>query len=304
MKVVYFGTSDIGLPILLKLHKEHTIVGVVTAPDKPVGRKQILTASPIAELAQQLHLPVLKPEKVKTNTELLSQLRELHADIFIVVSYGKILPVDLLTIPPLKTINVHFSLLPKYRGAAPVQFALLNGETTTGTTIFILDEALDHGPILAQKSLAIDPDDTNISLQMKLAGLSSDLLATCLRNYEAGAITPKEQNHSEATATRIITKEDGMIDWHKSSQHIYNQFRAYQPWPGIYTTYKDKKLKIISCRPGSQSNLLPGHVSTTMIGCGNNTSLEIISVQPEGKSVMSIKDFLNGYPDFAATSLT
>ena len=296
MKIVYFGTSEIGIPILSALKKHHQVLAVVTTPDKPVGRKQVLSPSAIANEALRLNLPVLKPTKVKNNPEFLEELKKFEADIFVVVSYGKILPVDLLDIPPLKTINVHFSLLPKYRGPAPVQFALLNGETKTGTSIFILDELVDHGPILAMQELDIDPDDTNISLQSKLAITSADLILETLPNYESGKIEPQVQNHDLATGSKIISKEDGKINWDQTAQEIYNQFRAYQPWPGIYTSWQGKILKILDCRPHTES-------STETIDCGNKTYLRLITVQLEGKNPVSIKDFLNGYPDFNSKTL-
>ncbi len=296
MKIVYFGTSEIGIPILSALKKHHQVLAVVTTPDKPVGRKQVLSPSAIANEALRLNLPVLKPTKVKNNPEFLEELKKFEADIFVVVSYGKILPVDLLDIPPLKTINVHFSLLPKYRGPAPVQFALLNGETKTGTSIFILDELVDHGPILAMQELDIDPNDTNISLQSKLAIASADLILETLPNYESGKIEPQVQNHDIATGSKIISKEDGKINWDQTAQEIYNQFRAYQPWPGIYTSWQGKILKILDCRPHTES-------TAETITCGNNTYLQLITVQLEGKNPVSIKDFLNGYPDFNSKTL-
>ena len=290
MKIVFFGTSDIGLPILEDLIANHQVLAVVTSPDKPVGRKQELTPTPIAELAKQHKIQILKPKKVRDNPDFLSELAEIvdsrYIDIFIVVSYGKILPAELLELPPLKTINVHFSVLPKYRGASPVQFALLNGETTTGTSIFILDAEVDHGPILATKNLAIDDDDTNTTLQTKLAELSSTLLLETLPKYADGSLTPVQQDHSQATFTKLISKEDGLVDWSKPAQEIYNQFRAYQPWPGIYTTWQDKKLKIIDCKLSK-----------------DKTTLELITVQLEGKNPTSMKDFLNGYPDFEMSQL-
>lgn len=304
MKIIYFGTSAIGLPILEELIRHHEIVAVVTSPDKAVGRKQILTASPIANLAEQHNLIVYKPQKVRNNPEFLLTLKQHSAELYVVVSYGKILPLELLEQPPLKTINVHFSLLPKYRGPAPVQFTLLNGETKTGTSIFILDELVDHGPLLATAEIAIEPDDTNITLQSKLAQLSAELLIDTLPKYQNSQIKPTVQNHEQATSTKIITKEDGKIDWQQTSQQIYNQFRAFQPWPGIYTNWEGKNLKIISCAPSSESlSLQSGQVQQNFIGCGNNTVLELKSVQLEGKNQTSISDFLNGYPQFGSTQL-
>lgn len=304
MKIVFFGTSEIGAPILENLAKHHEVVAVVTSPDKPVGRKQILSPSPIANLAERLKIFTYKPEKVKNNPDFLLTLKQHAADLFVVVSYGKILPLELLDIPPLKTINVHFSLLPKYRGPAPVQFALLNGETVTGTTIFILDELVDHGPVLATKEIAIDPHDTNITLQSKLAQLSSDLLIEVLPKYEAGEITPVEQNHDEATGSKIITKEDGKIDWTQDAQEIYNRWRAFQPWPGIYTSWQGKLLKILECEPGPESTTLqPGQTQDNLVGCGGGSTLKLTTVQLEGKNPVSIDDFLNGHPDFKSSQV-
>lgn len=304
MKIIYFGTSEIGLPILEALLEHHEVVAVVTSPDKTVGRKQILTPSPIANLAERKHLTTYKPTKVKNNPDFLLTLKQHAADLYVVVSYGKILPLELLDQPPLKTINVHFSLLPNYRGPAPVQFTLLNGETKTGTSIFILDELVDHGPLLATAEIAIEPTDTNITLQSKLAQLSSDLLIETLPKYENSQITPVVQNHEEATTTKIITKEDGKVNWQDTNQQICNRFRAFQPWPGIYTTWEDKSLKIIDCVPSSEPiTLQPGQVQQNLVGCGENTVLELKTIQLEGKNPTSITDFLNGYPNFANSQL-
>lgn len=304
MKIIYFGTSEIGVPILQKLLQHHDVVAVVTSPDKAVGRKQVLTPSPIAHLAQRERLTIYKPDKVKNNPDFLHTLKQHAADLYVVVSYGKILPLELLDQPPLKTINVHFSLLPKYRGPAPVQFTLLNGETKTGTSIFILDELVDHGPLLATAELNIEPDDTNLTLQSKLAQLSADLLIDTLPKYEHSQITPVAQNHEEATSTKIITKEDGKVNWQETNQQIYNRFRAFQPWPGIYTSWEGKTLKIIDCAPSSESvPLHPGQVQHNLVGCGNNTILSLKTVQLEGKNPTSITDFLNGHPQFGSGQL-
>lgn len=303
MKIIYFGTSEIGVPILEALLQRHEVAAVVTAPDKAVGRKQIITPSPISNLAERHQVTVYKPEKVKNNPDFLLQLKQHAADLYVVVSYGKILPLELLDQPPLKTINVHFSLLPKYRGPAPVQFALLNGETKTGTSIFILDELVDHGPLLANAELDIAPNDTNITLQSKLAQLSADLLIETLPKYEHSEITPVVQNHEQATSTKIITKEDGQINWQDTSQQIYNRFRAFQPWPGIYTTWQGKLLKILACEPMTDTQLHPGQVENDLVGCGNNTALRLLRVQLEGKNPTEISAFLNGYPNFTNSSL-
>lgn len=300
MKIVFFGTSEVGLPILEALHKEHEIVHIVTSPDSKVGRKQILTATPIADFALANNILTSKPEKVKSNIEFMDYLRTMNADIFVVVSYGKILPEELLNIPPLKTVNVHFSLLPKYRGPAPMQFALMNGETTTGTTIFVLDELVDHGPVLATEEIAIDPDDSFTTLAQKLSDLSASLILDVLPKYQSGEIVPQEQNHDDATKTHMISKEDGKVDWTNcTAQDIYNKFRAFNEWPGIWTTYQDENLKIIDCivvteTSGTEKNIIP---------CKDNTFLKLEQVQLASKNKMTMKDFLNGHPNFSPTDL-
>lgn len=300
MRIVFFGTSDVGLPILEALAKEHEIIQVVTSPDAFVGRKQELRATPIADLANELKIPIQKPEQVKNNPEFLDFLKELNADIFIIVSYGKILPLELLDIPPLKTINVHFSLLPKYRGAAPIQYALLNGETTSGTTIFILDEKVDNGPILVKKELGIEAADTFSTLAQKLANLSAELLIDLLPKYAAGEITPEEQNHDEATFTKLIKKEHGRIDWAKPAQETFNMWRAYTPWPGIWTTWKNENFKILQLKVIESPT--DDNISET-IKCGSNTYLLLEEVQPAGKKPMTMKDFMNGAKDFKMEDL-
>lgn len=298
MKIVFFGTSEVGVPALEALVKNHEVIQVITSPDGLVGRKQEPTATPIATFTVQHNLPLQKPASVKT-PEFLDFLRSLAADIFIVVSYGKILPAELLSIPRLKTINVHFSLLPLYRGAAPIQYALLNGETETGTTIFVLDEQVDHGPILDQAKLNIKPDDNFQTLAPKLAQLSADLLIDVLPKYESGQLVPQEQNHDAATTTNLITKDDGRVDWNHIASQIYNQYRAFSSWPGIWTTWDDKVFKILECQPTAViEEVQPGQIHDNLVACGGGSQLELITVQLEGGSPMPISDFLRGRPEF------
>lgn len=301
MKIIFFGTSDVGLPILEALTQHHEIVHVVTSPDAAVGRKQEMRQSPIAEFASQASLPVSKPEKVKNNPEFIQFLKTLGADIFVVVSYGKILPPELLEIPSLKTVNVHFSLLPKYRGAAPIQYALLNNETVTGTTIFILDELVDHGPVLAKKEIAISPDDTFSTLAEKLSELSAQLIIDLLPKYQAGEITPLEQDHDSATFTKLIKKEHGQIDWSKTAVEIHNQWRGFTPWPGIWTIWNGQVMKILECEVAKQQPQSPEE--RDIVPCGNHTYLRLITVQLAGKKPMAMKEFLNGHPDFNPADL-
>lgn len=316
MRIVFLGTSEVGLPTLEALVQHHQVVGVLTSPDTPVGRKQVLTPSPIAVRAQELGLHVLKPEKVKNNPEVLTELQKLAADVYIVVSYGKILPKELINAPPLKTLNIHFSLLPQYRGAAPIQAALRNGDTVTGTTIFLLDELLDHGPILAQVTESIQPDDTFPTLADRMARISADKLIEILPAYQNRTLTPQEQNHGLATKAPMLRKEDGKIDWSKTAQEIYNQWRAYQPWPGIFTFWNDNLVKIIECRPASElgggsvpslDSLLTSPPGTMLSGgrvvCGENTYLQILTLQLGGRQAVDIKSFTNGYKDFIGSRL-
>ncbi len=300
MKIIFFGTSNVALPVLEALHREQEIVAVVTSPDAKVGRKQTLSPSPVALLTEDLSLPTLKPESVKNNPELLEQLSALQAEIFIVVSYGKILPPEIINLPPHKTLNIHFSRLPQYRGASPIQAALLNGEETTATTVFVLEAGLDTGPIVAQQETAIDADDNFITLSQRMARQSAELLLSVLPDYAAGKVTLRPQDDSQATFTKIITKQNGRIDWNKTSTEIYNQFRAFYPWPGVWTTWQGKNLKILDCAPvPSQADDLPGTVlANGIVSCGSQTALQIRSLQLEGKNQQSITDFLNGYKNF------
>lgn len=301
MKVVLFGTSKVGLPILEALIHNHEVVHVVTSPDSKVGRKQDLQQTPIAELAGVNNIPVSKPEKVKNNSDFIEFLKSLEADIFIVVSYGKILPGELLDIPALKTLNVHFSLLPKYRGPAPIQFALLNDEKITGTTIFVLDELVDHGPVLIQKQCDISPTDTFETLADKLSVISAEVLIDLLPKYQSGEIIPQPQDHDLATKTGIINKDDGKINWtQQTAQDIYNHFRAFTPWPGIWTVYNGDVLKVLSCEVVSKPE---DSVQKDIIACANNTFLKLKAVQLAGKNKMTMKDFLNGHSDFTTADL-
>jgi methionyl-tRNA formyltransferase len=305
MKVIFFGTSGEGLPTLNKLAEAHEVVGVVTAPDAVVGRQKTIKPSAVAQWAAQTHVPILKPAHTKSNPELLQSLTELKADIFIVVSYGKILPEEIINLPRLKTLNIHFSALPKYRGASPIQFALLNGDKTTATTIFILEPELDTGPIIAQEVTTIEDDDTMATLSPRMSEQSAELLLKTLPDYKAGKIIPQAQNHAQASYTKIFSKKDGLINWSRPANQIYNQWRAFTPWPGIWTKWQGKNLKILQCTPTSVSQQAePGIVlHGGAVVCGEQTILQINKLQLEGKAPTDIKSFLNGYPKFVGSNL-
>lgn len=309
MKIIFFGTDGIAVPVLRALASSHEVVGVVTAPDAPVGRKQILTASEVALVAAGLGIPVYKPDRLKGNAELEAALKDAHAEVFVVAVYGKIIPESILQIPPLGCVNIHPSLLPLHRGPAPIRTPLLHGDAETGVSIMLMDAEMDHGPLLARQRVPIDPDDTNSTLTEKLGVVSAELLLGALSGYAAGTITPLPQEHDKATFTHFVKKEDGRIDWSKPAQDIYNMWRAYQPWPGIFTTWNGKLLKVTSCcvvenKEQRTENSQPGMVlDRGVVMCGQNTCLQILTLQPEGKPLMDIQSFLNGNKQFLGSVL-
>ncbi|MBP9687013.1 MAG: methionyl-tRNA formyltransferase [Candidatus Doudnabacteria bacterium] len=313
MKIVFFGTDGVAVHALRAVAAVHDVVTVVTVPDAPVGRARTLTESEVAVVAYELGIFVLKPATLKQNEELVAALQALHADLFVVAVYGKIIPENILQIPLRGCVNIHPSLLPLYRGPAPIRTPLLNGDTETGVSIMLMDAEMDHGPLLASQAVAIEPNDTNVTLTEKLGTMSAPLLLKAVSEYEAGTCTPLPQDHSKATFTHFVKKEDGRIDWNKSAQDIYNMWRAYQPWPGIFTTWNGKLLKISSCIPFSPSGgdvtasvteRVPGTVlEGGIVACGENTYLQILTLQPEGKQIMDMPSFLNGNKQFIGSVL-
>ena len=310
MKIIFFGTAHVALPVLEELNRKHQVLAVVTTPDVKVGRKQELTESPVSSLARRLKLKVFKPEHPKNDPEFLSELKKLNADIFVVVAYGKILPAEIINLPKFKTVNVHFSLLPKYRGASPIQTALLNGEWETGTSIFILNEKVDAGAILRQERIDVEPNDNYETLSDRLARLSAEVIDQTLGDYASGKLTPLPQDESRVSHTKIIKKEDGRVDWNKSAEQIYNQFRAFYVWPGIWTAWKGQNLKIAECEAtelenkSATENYRIGIVlDRGIVVCGKNSALKITRLQLAGKNETTIQEFLNGHRDFIGSRL-
>jgi methionyl-tRNA formyltransferase len=247
-----------------------------------------------------LGLPLAQPEKIRSNAEFRQQLESIKLDAIIVVGYGRLIPAWMLELPPLGNINLHASLLPKYRGAAPIQWAIANGETVSGNTTMRLDEGLDTGDILLQQQLPILPEETAMDYGRRLADAGADLLVQTLRGLERGAITPRRQDHTSATLAPILKKKDGRIDFSRSAREIYNRLRGFQPWPGIYTGFRSAQLKLIAATPGMNSPALAeGELDVRggelLVGCGGGTHLRIAELQPEGKKRMSTRDFINGY---------
>jgi methionyl-tRNA formyltransferase len=299
LNLVFCGTPPFAVPTLEKLVAAgFRIHLVVTQPDRPKGRGLELVASPIKHSAQKLNLPITQPDRIKSNEEFRAQLTALQPDAIIVVGYGRIIPQWMLDLPPLGNLNLHASLLPKYRGAAPIQWAIANGETVTGVTTMRIDAGLDTGDILQQQELAIATDDTAETLAPRLAAIGADLMVETLRGLQAGSLRPRPQDNSKATLAPILKKEDALVDFSRSAAEIFNRIRGFQPWPGAYTKFRGKTLRIIQARPTANA-LPPAEVRADsdrlLVGCGNHTSLELLEIQLEGKKRTTAADFVRGY---------
>jgi methionyl-tRNA formyltransferase len=241
----------------------------------------------------------VQPDKIRSNAEFQSQLASLKPDAIIVVGYGRLIPDWMIALPPLGNINLHTSLLPKYRGAGPIQWAIASGETVTGVTTMRIDAGLDTGDILLQREVAIAPDDTAVTLAPRLAAVGADLMVETLRGLRDGTVQPRPQDHARATLAPILKKEDGLIDFQRSAQDLHNRLRGFQPWPGAFTTFRGKQLQVISAKPLSSTTIKPGEIAIEagdlLVGCANSTALQLLEIQPEGKKKMTSQDFLNGY---------
>ena len=299
MNLIFCGTPRFAVPTLEKLvaagFRVHLIV---TQPDRPKGRGLELVASPVKHSALKLNLPITQPDRIKSNDEFRAQLTAIRPDAIIVVGYGRIIPQWMLDLPPHGNINLHASLLPKYRGAAPIQWAIANGETVTGNTTMRIDAGLDTGDILEQQELAIAPDDTAETLAPRLAAIGADLMVDTLRGLQAGSIHPRPQDNSQSTLAPILKKEDGLLDFSRSATEIYNRIRAFQPWPGAHTKFRGKNLQIIKAHPATDAvpvAALHADSNRLLVGCGHQTSLELQEVQLEGKKRTPAADFLRGY---------
>lgn len=302
MRLVFCGTPQFAVPTLKTLLEAgHDIPLVVTQPDRPSGRGMQLVAPPVKQAALSAGLSVVQPEKIKKNEEFRAQLEAIHPDAIIVVAYGRIIPKWMLDLPRYGNLNLHASLLPKYRGAAPIQWAVANGEPVTGATTMRIDEGLDTGDMLLQRELVIAPDQTAEDIFPLLAAMGAPLMAETLEGLEAGTITPKKQDDTQATLAPILKREDGQVDFTRTAMEIYNRWRGFQPWPGAYTAFRGKKLVLHHMMPmelrGEESKLAQVLVEhdRLFIDCGSSSRLEIFEVQPEGKKRMPAADFLHGY---------
>jgi len=299
MDLVFCGTPQFAVPTLERLVESGMHVRLVlTQPDRPKGRGLELVAPPVKETAERIGIPVYQPEKIKTNEELRGNLESLRPDAIIVVGYGRIIPSWMLELPKYGNLNLHASLLPKYRGAAPIQWAIASGERVTGVTTMRIDEGLDTGDILLQKEMAVAAEDTSVTLAPRLAARGAELMIATLRGLESGNLRPREQDDSQATLAPVLKKEDGQIDFSRSAQEVYNRFRGFQPWPGAFTRFRSKGLSITAMRPASEEvppRQLLVNGGQLFAGCGDSRAIELLEVQPEGKKRISAKDFVHGY---------
>jgi methionyl-tRNA formyltransferase len=300
MRIVFMGTPAAAVPSLDRILRDgHEVVAVYTQPDRPAGRGYGLKMSPVKEFALENHLKIYQPTRIKT-PEALEIFESHNADVAVVVAYGRILPESFLRAFPKGAINVHFSLLPKYRGAAPVNWAIAGGETKTGVTTMQMDAGLDTGAILLQREAEISDDETAPELMEKLSVLGADLLSETLAMYDE--LTAQPQDEAQATHAPIMKKEDGLIDWTLGATDIANRARGFQPFPTAFTFYKDKKLTIWKAKEIQDSGfkiqdigeILEAKGDKLLVSCGGESVLQIDELQIEGKRRMSAKDFLNG----------
>ena len=300
MKTIFMGTPDFSVPALERLHDEHEVLAVVTQPDKAKGRSGKLQACPVKEKALELGLTVLQPERARDAT-FTQSLRELGPEIIVVIAYGQILPKEILELPKYGCVNVHASLLPKYRGAAPIQWAVINGDKVTGVTTMLMNEGLDTGDILLKREVEIDAKETGGSLFDKLSTVGAELMLDTLTGLEKGEITPIPQDEAEATKVGLLKKSMGEMAFGGSAAGLERLIRGLDPWPGAYTYVNEKKLSVWKADviSGDFSGAVPGSIKEVAkdyidVFCGEGV-LRITELQIEGKKRMKVRDFLNGF---------
>lgn len=297
-KVAFFGSPAFALPVMEAIGQHHDIVLVVSQPDKPVGRGNKITPPPVAARARALGLPLAQPAKLRKNQDFLEVLRSSGAEVAVTCAYGKILPQSVLDVPRFGFLNTHTSLLPKYRGAAPIQWALIDGEEVTGTTIMQTDAGMDTGDILLQESLTIQPEWTLTDLAQNLSTQASRLIVEALDGLETLVHTP--QNHDLATHARMLEKEDGEIRWNDSLQNIINRYRGTYGWPGSYTYISGKRLKVLELKANSvaraaEAGQLQGTTEQgALVACSDGV-IELLQVQPESKAALSGADWVKNH---------
>jgi len=300
LKVVFMGTPEFAVPSLKALlDAGYEVVLVVTQPDRPAGRGRRITPPPVKEFAEKHGLRVIQPESLKSG-DFLKLLKELSPDLIVVVAYGKLIPGEVLTIPKYGVLNVHASLLPKFRGSSPIQSALLSGERETGVTIMEVTEKLDSGPILLQESIPIGEDDNAGTLHKKLSTLGAALLVKAISGMVSGKLKPKPQDDSKATYCRKITKQMGRIDWSLDASSIVNMVRAFTPWPSAFTSFRGKLIKItdaraVDCPEGADPGTVISAGKGALVVKAGRGCVRVMRVKPEGRREMSAEEFINGY---------
>jgi methionyl-tRNA formyltransferase len=311
MRIVFMGTPEFGVPALEQLTKgEHQVVAVYTQPDRPVGRGRISTPSAVKRAALAHGLPVFQPPGLKASAEV-ERLAELKPDVIVVAAFGQLLSQQVLDISPFGCLNIHPSLLPRHRGASPIPAAIIGGDEETGVTIMLMDVGLDTGPILAQKAIPIEPEDTAESLSAKLAQLGAELLGQTLPRWLDHRLNPRPQDEENATYSGSIAKGEGEIDWHLSAIELWRRVRAFYPWPGCYTRWRGKQLKLLQAiplsggqglEPGRVISLLPERGAVFGVATGNGI-LGLRRVQLEGRRAMTVEEFLRGQREFVGELL-
>ncbi|MGC2530684.1 MAG: methionyl-tRNA formyltransferase [Candidatus Acidiferrum sp.] len=308
MRIIFCGTPQFSVPTLKHLlaQPDFEIAAVITQPDRPRGRGHEVFSSPVKEAASAAGIPVHQPEKIRP-PEVQELLQKLAPDVIVIIAYGQIIPARLLPIPKLGWINLHASLLPKYRGAAPINWAIVNGETKTGVTSMRIDAGMDTGEILLQQEMEIGPAETAPELAARMSELGAPLMVETLRGLAAGSIVPRPQNHEQASLAPLLKKQDGLIDWSRTAQEIFHRIRGFAPWPGAYSTFRGQNCHIWG-EPASNglgdrsshavSSAVPGSLlaqgSELLILCGGTTYLRLHAVKLEGRKRVTASEFLNG----------
>jgi methionyl-tRNA formyltransferase len=299
LNLVFCGTPPFAVPTLETLVEAGFQVQlVVTQPDRPRGRGLEMSPSPVKQRALELGLQIVQPDKIKNNEEFRSRLSTLKPESIVVVGYGRIIPQWMIDLPPLGNINLHASLLPKYRGAAPIQWAIASGETVTGVTTMKIDSGLDTGDILLQQEIPIGPRDTAVTIAPQMASIGAELMSDTLQGLRAGTVRPTPQDNTKASLAPILKKEDGEIEFHRSAGEIYDRLRGFQPWPGAYTSFRGKSLLVWDAKPlqrAMKEAELALETDRLIVGCGTGTALELLALQPQGKKRMAARDFVHGY---------
>jgi len=301
LRLLFCGTPHFAVPTLRHLlpQSDFEIAAVITQPDRPRGRGQQISSSAVKETAREAGIPVHQPAKIRA-AETQTLLETLAPDVVVIIAYGQIIPARLLSIPKLGWINLHASLLPKYRGAAPIHWAIANGETASGLTTMRIDAGMDTGDILLQERIEIAPDQTAPELAKNISEIGAPLMAETLRGIASGKLSPRPQKHAEATYAPLLKKEDGRIDWNRPAQEIYNRLRGFDPWPGAYTSFRGQTCHLwaepfsLRTLTGSAPGTLLQEERQILIACGHATLLRLLSVKVQGRKQVSAVEFANG----------